>query len=613
MDTTFSNNTTLLATFSKSVQLFKGKKAVSYSNDAISFTELESEGLKLAQQLNAFQTKSVLILLPLGRAYHAAIVGCMLAGCHLIPIESNDEPEALKDKIQQLHPSACLVDSSASEAIVSALSEANVRIIYVSNHQAAAQITQLPVVSDSCNLHSVFTSGSSGQLKLVTFHRESVLHHAISTSIRYQLNEAESVFQLSKPTSSLHINSFWRCLISGCTFYPNDLRLHDLTQVWQNVLLAKPEVVQGQTSVLQKLTTLNAQSPDALSTKHLIIGGEPLSQIQLKSICRKFPNLQNITYNYSSTESMLVSSITLPTSRFFALGSIPVGIPAEGKSVTIQDQAGIELPTGDSGQIVIQSKYMAKEITGLAQESDFTHDPISGLKTYRSGDLGYFDADGYLHHLGRVDRQIKINGLRIDPLLIENEILTISQINEVSVFVLKQADLNLEVLVATCVKNASVSTDDIIHTIQKRLPLSHIPKVWIDLPEIPLTERGKVDVNKLHQLAVLEINKEHHQSVDDKDATQDKIDFLTREWATVLGEAQLSPYESVFFKGADSIQMLRMVQIIKNNWNVSITPDFVIKFPTIASQASELTKQLQNTQPPEIEVLPKELKIRLGF
>jgi acyl carrier protein len=75
----------------------------------------------------------------------------------------------------------------------------------------------------------------------------------------------------------------------------------------------------------------------------------------------------------------------------------------------------------------------------------------------------------------------------------------------------------------------------------------------------------------------------------------------------------LSTHESVFLKGADSIQMLTMVQIIKNKWNLIVKPDLFIKFPTVALQASELAKQSQNTQPPESEFVSQDLKIRLGF
>jgi acyl-CoA synthetase (AMP-forming)/AMP-acid ligase II/acyl carrier protein len=611
------NSESFLSIFLRVVEENSKNVAVGYSNESITYVELEFEGRSLAYRLSPFFGRAIFSLLPYGRNYHISLVGSMMAGCHLYPLEISEAAVSLAEKVSVFNPAVCLVDNSIDPNYLKILTAAGSEILYLGEKDKSMHSSfELSYFSDNQYLHSVFTSGSSGNPKLISFKRSTILFDAITVGNRYKFNSNDCLFSVSKLTSSLHINSFWRSILCGGTFLPTNLATVDLNLIWDQLIQTKPSIVQGQTSLLHKLAKFNCNSLNAIYTRHLIIGGEPLNSLQINDIVSKFPSLESITYNYSSTETALIASISLPRAEFLNMNTISVGTPAEGKIVLIQDPEGRNLATGQVGEIIVKSAFIADKISGLSQESDFVYDEKSGVKIYRTGDIGYYDEFGNLVHLGRKDRQLKINGVRIDPLLIENEVLKIPEINEVKIIAIKLAASQINVIVGAIVANKPISHEKITDFIKERLPFSHIPKLWIEFGEIPITERGKVNVNKLEEEAIRAflIRKEDTSLfVDVNESKQQVIDFITREWSHVLGISNLSPIDSVFYHGAESIQLFMMIHTINERWKISLNPEFLIKFPTIVSQADEILKIANRDSNDALGIDMEEIKRKLGF
>ena len=96
--------------------------------------------------------------------------------------------------------------------------------------------------------------------------------------------------------------------------------------------------------------------------------------------------------------------------------SVPIGYPVEATEVLLLDAAG--QPTPVRGEIALKSRFLA---LGYWNEPDLTRQAFltapddPSARIYRTGDLGLRRPDGAIEYLGRKDQQVKIRGIRIEP------------------------------------------------------------------------------------------------------------------------------------------------------------------------------------------------------
>jgi acyl-coenzyme A synthetase/AMP-(fatty) acid ligase len=101
-------------------------------------------------------------------------------------------------------------------------------------------------------------------------------------------------------------------------------------------------------------------------------------------------------------------------------GPVPAGYPAAGKQVVLLREDGTPAPQGETGEVVVTSAFCAAGYWNGDPElaSRFSVE-TDGRRTYRSGDLGRFDANGALTLLGRKDAAVKVRGYLVEPAEVE--------------------------------------------------------------------------------------------------------------------------------------------------------------------------------------------------
>ena len=606
------NNVTLSSVFKETAERLDDQVAISYEKENISYRELDQASDRLSLQLLRYRGKEVLILLPLSRDYHISIVAGMKAGCHIYPLDYTEQTGLIMEKVNRIKPSAILLHQADTSIYSLLCQQYDIELIEMSIMKSSDESAIFLGHKEDEYLHSIMTSGSSGTPKTISLERRSILFDALSTGELYGFESHQSLFHLSKPASSFHLNSLWRCLLRGCTFIASDLVNTNLESIWRQIIKSKPSKLQGQTSILLKLVKTNAQGKDIDTIRHLIIGGEPLQQVQLSQILSKFPKTEKVTYNYSSTETMLIASITLPPDEILKFDTIPVGFPAQEKIVTIENEDRQILGKGQVGQIVVTSNYLAKKIQGITSQDHLKIDVATGKITYQTGDLGYFHPNGYLVHLGRADQQIKINGVRIDLSLIMQTLLKTNFIEDVQVFPIKPTKQISEILVAAVVLKENQTMEDLQNQTAKNLPFSHIPKIWVPTNQIPLTSRGKVDIQALKEMATSQMQQEADKAESTAPQTPARA-FLCREWMRILDIDHVDESESIFYQGAESIHIFEMIHLINDHWKLSLKPDFFVIYSSIINQSDAIAAHIGVNTPTLENTPPDKLRTLLGF
>jgi long-chain acyl-CoA synthetase len=166
-----------------------------------------------------------------------------------------------------------------------------------------------------------------------------------------------------------------------------------------------------------------------------------------------------------------------------------VGSPIPKAEVRVVDDDGRELPSGQAGEIIVRGPMVMK----------FYHnDPGSTRERIHdgwlcTGDVGRFDGDGFLYHLGRKDDMMIVGGLNVFPAEIENMLKQHPLVADVAVVGVPDADRG-EIIKAFVVltDGGELTEKEIISFCRERLASYKLPKLVEFKKSLPRTSIGKV-------------------------------------------------------------------------------------------------------------------------
>jgi long-chain acyl-CoA synthetase len=166
-----------------------------------------------------------------------------------------------------------------------------------------------------------------------------------------------------------------------------------------------------------------------------------------------------------------------------------VGLPIPGAEVRVIDQDGQALPTGESGEIIVRGPMVMKE---YHNDPDSTRERMRDGWLY-TGDIGRFDEDGFLYHLGRKDDMIIVGGLNVFPAEIENILKQHPQVYEVAAVGVPDEDRGAEIRAFVVLTgSAVVSERELISFCRQRLASYKVPRAVEFRKSLPRTSTGKI-------------------------------------------------------------------------------------------------------------------------
>lgn len=333
----------------------------------------------------------------------------------------------------------------------------------------------------------LYTSGSTGEPKGVAVSHRSALTYLEWAAERYRC-DGPAIVQTS-PTFDLTLTALFAPLLVGGTvrLIPEDgpaaLAALLPTRAWA-LLKITP-------SHLDALNALAAAGrPDGpVSVRTLIVGGEALHHGHVEPWLRgDGPNVGTVVNEYGPTEATVgccVHDVT-PADG----GAVPIGAPVPYAHADVADDG--ELLIGGPG---IARGYLRRP---AATARRFVPDPRSpGARRYRSGDLARLDEGGVLHYLGRVDRQLKIRGHRVEPGETEAVLRSAPGVRDAAVQGEQVAGRIMLVGYVVLRTGAAFDMPTLRAAVARELPEPFVPGRLVALPGLPLTANGKVDYDRL--------------------------------------------------------------------------------------------------------------------
>ncbi|WP_445684361.1 amino acid adenylation domain-containing protein [Streptomyces reticuli] len=289
----------------------------------------------------------------------------------------------------------------------------------------------------------------------------------------------------------------------------------------------------------------------------VLTGGERLSARHVARFLDRFPDTALIN-GYGPVESTVFATTHRVTPADCARpDGIPLGRPVPGTRVVVL-QGDRPCAPGEPGEICVAGDGLAHGYLGepdLTAEK-FTHVDLDGerVRLYRTGDLGAQDENGVLHFHGRLDRQVKIRGNRVEPAEVERQIEhLVPYVADCRVLPRWNELAGAHELVAFCVpRRSDGAPPDVPAVLARHLPAHQRPAHVVLVPSFPLTGRGKLDDRAL-LASVPEVPAEDRRAP----VGDPLVRLVAEAFAAVLGQAAVPPHASFFALGGSSLQAAR--------------------------------------------------------
>jgi len=582
-------------------------------DQALCFRDLYQQSQLLASALAAYQAQAIGLFFAPESAYYLALLACMQAGAVAVPLDSARPLPAARARAHGL--SLCLSTRAGLQAL-KAWADCPVIVIEEllktpSALTPAKAQSALPEL-----LHRIVTSGSSGQGTEVSIGRQAVSVHIQEVGPAYGIQPGSAHANLSRHSSAAGINGFWRVLLNGGCFVSADLYHEDLRNVWQRLQgIPQLQSLHGQPSVLTQLAQTCGQLPAPSGLQHLIIGGEPLSKPQLAQLAVLLPPDGRVSYNYSSSETLHIAMHTARLQDLLALERpIPCGRPFPSREVLIVNAEGQLLPPGKSGQIIVRSAHLALQLKGPAASQRLQADPDKpGFFRYLTGDLGRWNAQGQLEHLGRCDRQLKVRGQWVDLNEVERALLSLPEVSQACVL-----QLNLPTgseLIACLVRPLSLvnsvkpgepdprsTVQALSELLKPHLAPAALPGHFMDLAALPLLLTGKVDQQALRQMAENWLREQRAEAVSARDQPSEHETIyqeLRALWLEVLETPLLSDSCSFSAAGGNSLKAAVLISHLNARYQLKLPPWWALQHASLQAQSEALARLQPTAAPPQ--------------
>lgn len=258
-----------------------------------------------------------------------------------------------------------------------------------------------------------------------------------------------------------------------------------------------------------------------------------------------------------------------------------VGLPA-GPEIAILDSEDRRLPPGRHGEIALRGPTITR---GYDNDAAAT---TSAFRDgwFRTGDLGYLDAEGYLFIVGRIKEIIHKGGQKVAPAEVEAALLSHPDVIEAAVFPVPHGRLGADVGAAVVLRqHAKVSAERLRDFTRERLAGFKVPGLIRMVPEIPKGAGGKI---KRSELAA-EFSKTQPAAGERDSKLALPGSELERQlagiWAELLDIDQIGIDQDVFALGVDSLAMMQMILRLKEHFGADFSFEDIFDAPTVAALA----------------------------
>ncbi|MFN0602785.1 AMP-binding protein [Facklamia hominis] len=429
-----------------------------------------------------------------------------------------------------------------------------------------AQTTSFKYSNESETAYILSTSGTTGNPKMVQVSFEN-LFWLLKTMNSVVPFYEDDTFVISTPPQfdvSFHENLSFIFGEGILQFVTTGTPIQQFKKLKDMLITGKISHIALSPTSLKTILSITKEKFKNTGLKNIILAGEVLPVKLVKQLQALLPEAK-ILNCYGPTETTIYATYYV-VKNLIGSSTIPIGEPLEGVDIKFYNSHEVNL---NSGEILIGGKGVSK---GYFDNVELTRDKFimkDNQIFYRTGDLG-FKEDGLIYYQGREDRQVKINGIRIELEEIEQVAQEFLE-NYINFSVLK-IENNL-VLFSDQQLDFQALTD----SLSLHLPEYMIPNHYVKVTEMKLTASNKLDTEYLKN----EFKKNYTRSATNSTTEESNIKDILSE---ILSEATLDESTNLMLlPQMDSLTQIEIVVALEDHYQVELSEDFVKKTQTITA------------------------------
>lgn len=454
-----------------------------------------------------------------------------------------------------------------------------------------------PQVSLHNLMYVIYTSGSTGKPKGVMLNHSSFVNHMLWMQRSFNFS-TEDAFLQKTPLFFDAAGWEWALpLITGSRLILAKSDGYRDPDYLLNLIAAENvTILQVVPSLLNHLLE-DSNCGKLCSLRYLFCGGEPLSV----SLCNAFKakNTDTLVCNLYGPTETTIDSTYWTFNENQQLTTIPIGRPIDNTQIYILDNETRIVPTKVAGELHIGGMGLGRCYLNRAAltATHFIPNPFGekpGSRLYKTGDLARYLESGDIEFIGRVDNQVKVRGFRVELGEIESILLEQDGVREVAVLAHSdEHDQRNTHLTAYIVTHNETEENDykLRQALRQVMPKYMVPSFFTFLKSMPLRPNGKINRGALPSPHTQSDSKKPY----DFSAVRDVIEFrLIKIWQDLLGIETLGPNDDFFALGGHSILIMRMMSLIKKEFDQELAFSALLENSTI-SQLAEVIRKKNST------------------
>ena len=540
-----------------------GDIAVVQGDEFVTYADLDRRSNQFARLLRRRGIDvGSLVALHAGRSIASlvSILAILKAGAAYLPLDAS-APAAYLDRILRECDADLVLCAEPPTA------DLPVAALHLDTAMAAAgreSRSPLPESASSSDIaYIMYTSGSTGRPKGVMVPHRAVARLVIDQT--YAHFGPDEVFLHSAPLAfDASTFEIWGALLHGARLVIAGSERSSLQSIGETISRNGVTTAWFTAGLFHLLVD---HQPEALrGLRQILAGGDVLSPTHVMRAQAALPDCQFIN-GYGPTENTTFTCCYRIPRDGWGGGPVPIGTPIHGTYVRLLDDNMNPVADGQIGMLYTGGIGLSSGYLGDAPRTatQFLPDPeLVGATLYCTGDLARRRPDGNFDFIGRRDRQVKIDGKRIELREIEEALRQTKGISDALVTATRNSDgtprLTGYVKPTLGAHVMTVLESEARSTLKKTLPAQMHPSQILVVNEFPLTTNGKVDEARLPPMAP---DRASTTGIAVNETERALVDIVSG----ILGRRSIDVNTNFFDLGATSLKLMQAHASIVRRWH----------------------------------------------